>query len=111
MPCWLRSEYLYVIPMHSEMVWSTLTERPNKIVFQQNYLLSDGSHKRLFTPGPLGVSMTTKQAMLRDLGSRDEEFIRIVRDIRNTLVDIAGLSYIVTLCAVVFTMRCILWIW
>ena len=35
--------------------------------------------KRLFTPGPLSTSLTVKQAMLRDLGSRDEEFMAIVK--------------------------------
>ncbi len=48
------------------------------------------SAKKLFTPGPLGVSMTTKQAMLRDLGSRDVEFIAVVRHIRESLVELAG---------------------
>jgi 2-aminoethylphosphonate-pyruvate transaminase len=42
--------------------------------------------KILFTPGPLTTSRTVKQAMLRDLGSRDIEFISIVKDIRNKLV-------------------------
>lgn len=44
--------------------------------------------KALFTPGPLTTSRTVKQAMLRDLGSRDFEFIEIVRDIRRRLVEI-----------------------
>ena len=42
--------------------------------------------KALFTPGPLTTSPTVKQAMLRDLGSRDFEFIEIVKDIRRRLV-------------------------
>jgi 2-aminoethylphosphonate-pyruvate transaminase len=42
--------------------------------------------KALFTPGPLTTSTTVKQAMLRDLGSRDTEFIAIVKDIRRRLV-------------------------
>ena len=48
------------------------------------------SDKKLFTPGPLGVSMTVKEAMLRDLGSRDVEFINLVKLIRSRLVQIAG---------------------
>ncbi len=47
--------------------------------------------KALFTPGPLTTSRTVKQAMLRDMGSRDEEFIEIVADIRKRLLNI-GLS-------------------
>ncbi|XP_052273868.1 2-aminoethylphosphonate--pyruvate transaminase-like isoform X2 [Dreissena polymorpha] len=46
--------------------------------------------KKLFTPGPLGTSMSVKQAMLRDLGSRDVEFISLVKYIRTKLCKIAG---------------------
>ena len=46
--------------------------------------------KILFTPGPLTTSRTVKQAMLRDLGSRDFEFIELVRDIRRRLLALAG---------------------
>ncbi len=42
--------------------------------------------KVLFTPGPLTTSQTVKQAMLRDLGSRDFAFIETVADIRNRLL-------------------------
>ncbi len=42
--------------------------------------------KALFTPGPLTTSQKVKQAMLRDLGSRDTEFIAIVQDVRRRLV-------------------------
>ena len=45
--------------------------------------------KPLFTPGPLTTSPTVKQAMLHDLGSRDFEFIRIVREIRQELLKLA----------------------
>lgn len=40
----------------------------------------------LFTPGPLTTSRTVKQAMLRDLGSRDFAFIELVQEIRSRLV-------------------------
>lgn len=40
----------------------------------------------LFTPGPLTTSQSVKQAMLRDLGSRDFGFIHLVRAIRRRLV-------------------------
>ena len=48
--------------------------------------------KILFTPGPLSTAMSTKEAMLRDLGSRDSAFLEIVRQIRTKLLDIAGVS-------------------
>ncbi len=46
----------------------------------------------LFTPGPLTTSRTVKQAMLRDLGSRDFEFLSVVSDIRNRLLELAGVK-------------------
>ena len=48
--------------------------------------------KKLFTPGPLLCSPTVKQAMQRDLGSRDIEFINAVKAIRNGLLKVAGVS-------------------
>ena len=42
----------------------------------------------LFTPGPLTTSMTVKQSMLRDLGSRDSEFIEIVSEIRREILEL-----------------------
>ena len=52
--------------------------------------LSSWKDKALFTPGPLTTSRTVKQAMLRDLGSRDAEFITIVKDVRQRLVALGG---------------------
>lgn len=46
------------------------------------------SDKPLFTPGPLTTSSTVKQAMLRDLGSRDDEFVTAVAEIRRELLRI-----------------------
>ena len=51
-----------------------------------------GKDKILFTPGPLTTSQTVKQAMLRDLGSRDIEFIGLVKDIRHKLVELGQAS-------------------
>lgn len=48
--------------------------------------LTSWKDKALFTPGPLTTSRTVKQAMLRDLGSRDAAFIEIVREVRRRLV-------------------------
>jgi 2-aminoethylphosphonate-pyruvate transaminase len=48
--------------------------------------------KRLFTPGPLTTSRAVKEAMLRDLGSREEEFLSLVRSIRQHLLALAGVS-------------------
>ncbi|MHC4562081.1 MAG: 2-aminoethylphosphonate--pyruvate transaminase [Planctomycetota bacterium] len=54
--------------------------------------LPGSADKRLYTPGPLTTSRTVKHAMLRDLGSRDLEFIATVRDIRRRLVALGGVS-------------------
>lgn len=49
--------------------------------------------KKLFTPGPLNVSETTRRAMLQDIGSRSPEFIDIIRDVRSRMVALAGASH------------------
>lgn len=54
--------------------------------------LSTANDKPLFTPGPLTTSRTVKHAMLRDLGSRDGEFLRVVHEIRARLLDVADLQ-------------------
>ncbi len=46
--------------------------------------------KTLFTPGPLSTSLSVKLAMSRDLGSRDFEFIGLVSQIREGLVELAS---------------------
>jgi 2-aminoethylphosphonate-pyruvate transaminase len=47
-------------------------------------------NKLLFTPGPLTTSDTVKAAMLRDVGSRDRDFLHVVRAIRERLLAIGG---------------------
>ncbi len=54
--------------------------------------ISGWKDKILFTPGPLTTSQTVKQALLRDLGSRDHEFITRVSDIRQRLLDVGQVS-------------------
>jgi 2-aminoethylphosphonate-pyruvate transaminase len=44
----------------------------------------------LLTPGPLTTSQGVKQAMLADWGSRDIEFRALVKDIRASLLELAG---------------------
>lgn len=54
--------------------------------------IDDIQEPLLFTPGPITTSSTVKGEMLRDVGSRDTEFIEMVGDIRRRLVVIAGAS-------------------
>lgn len=48
------------------------------------------TRKLLFTPGPLTTSGTVKAAMLHDAGSRDADFLKIIREIRERLLAIGG---------------------
>ncbi len=43
----------------------------------------------LLTPGPLTTSLKTKEAMVRDMGSRDDAFIAINKSFQDTILDIA----------------------
>jgi 2-aminoethylphosphonate-pyruvate transaminase len=49
-----------------------------------------GNSEFLLTPGPLTTSLSVKQAMLRDWGSRDQRFIELNAGLRARLVAIAG---------------------
>ena len=51
-----------------------------------------GNDNYLLTPGPLTTSLATKQAMLRDWGSRDTDFIAITRRIQDRLLNIARVA-------------------
>ena len=48
--------------------------------------------KRLYTPGPLNTSLSVKEAMLVDVGSRDSFFIDTVRFVREELLNIANVD-------------------
>jgi 2-aminoethylphosphonate-pyruvate transaminase len=54
--------------------------------------ISGWKDKILFTPGPLTTSQTVKQALLRDLGSRDGDFIARIADIRSRLLALGGVE-------------------
>lgn len=48
--------------------------------------------KILFTPGPLSTSETVKEAMLRDVGSRDAEFLSLIKSIRHRLLELGHVA-------------------
>ena len=48
------------------------------------------SHMLLFTPGPLNTSPTVRQAMLEDMGSRDEQFIQLIASVRDGILAVGG---------------------
>jgi len=54
--------------------------------------ISSWKQQVLFTPGPLTTSTTVKQAMLRDVGHRDSEFIEAISYVRNKLLEIGGVA-------------------
>lgn len=45
---------------------------------------------KLYTPGPLSTTLTTRQAMLRDWGTRDIEYQNFIQDMRRKLLEIAN---------------------
>lgn len=53
-------------------------------------MLSETNDPWLLTPGPLTTSLSIKQAMLHDWGSRDAAFIDMTARVRNRLVDLLG---------------------
>ena len=59
---------------------------------EKNYQVEGWKDKILFTPGPLTTSRPVKQAMLRDLGSRDVAFIQLVKEIRHRLLKLGGVT-------------------
>jgi 2-aminoethylphosphonate-pyruvate transaminase len=50
----------------------------------------DSAEPLLLTPGPLTTSLSTRQAMLRDFGSRDTVFIRLTEELRRRLLAVAN---------------------
>jgi len=50
------------------------------------------SDKLLFTPGPLTTSEAVKQAMLHDLGSRDDTLVELIQRNRRRLLEIGGVE-------------------
>jgi 2-aminoethylphosphonate-pyruvate transaminase len=56
--------------------------------------------RRLFTPGPLNTAEPVREAMRRDLGSREPEFTSVVGAVRGALVDLAVPSHAPGYCAV-----------
>lgn len=59
---------------------------------QKKKPLNPWKDKVLYTPGPLTTSMAVKQAMLRDVGSRDDEFTQTIADVRRKLLEIGGVT-------------------
>jgi len=58
----------------------------------QQTSLPTAKDKLLFTPGPLTTSLSVKQAMLHDYGSRDGAFVEMVGDVRRRLLAVAGVG-------------------
>lgn len=71
---------------------SVLRTKTSTISSFSNIFLRRLSDKKLFTPGPLTTSPDVKKAMLRDLGSRDDEFIGTINYVQNKVLDLAGLG-------------------
>ena len=59
-------------------------------MFKPKPATSETGDPLLLTPGPLTTSKVVKQAMLRDWGSRDAEFLRINRMVLDRIAELAG---------------------
>src|SRR5262245_21747309 len=57
-----------------------------------NSSLPSSRDKLLFTPGPLTTSLSVKQAMLHDAGSWHFEFNTLIKNIRDKVLTLAGVS-------------------
>ena len=55
-------------------------------------MITTSSDKTLFTPGPLTTSLSVKKAMLHDAGSWHFDFNARVKEFRNKLLNLAGVS-------------------
>eukprot|EP00939_MAST-03C_sp_MAST-3C-sp1_P004113 g4113.t1 len=66
----------------------------NKFVGRRGFASASTSissrEPNLYTPGPLTTSLTVKQAMMIDLGSRDERFLNVIQDVQKGLLDLAN---------------------
>lgn len=58
----------------------------------RNFAVVSKPQVKLFTPGPLNTTMTVRQAVMYDFGSRDAEFGRIVEDVKSRLLKVAEVS-------------------
>ncbi len=55
-----------------------------------NKMIGGWKDKVLYTPGPLTTGKAVKQAMLRDVGHRDTEFIEIIAEVRKKILEIGN---------------------
>ncbi|OWF42197.1 Trafficking protein particle complex subunit 6B [Mizuhopecten yessoensis] len=74
------------------LCWSSPASTQHRRRFSVSMKSKTEQGKKLFTPGPLGTSMTVREAALPDLGSRDVVFIEKVKYLRSRLVQIAGVN-------------------
>ncbi|XP_071832712.1 2-aminoethylphosphonate--pyruvate transaminase-like isoform X2 [Apostichopus japonicus] len=58
----------------------------------------NGTVMKLFTPGPLETTISVREALLTDYGSRSDEMISIIKFIREKLVVFAGVTEDVYTC-------------
>ena len=50
------------------------------------------TRKLLFTPGPINTTRSVKEAMLVDFGSREDEFVELVQELRQGLLRVVGVA-------------------
>jgi len=82
---------LFVLPVRAASVTTNYVRNP-KLPTPHDPYREGPQDKLLFTPGPLTTSFATKAAALRDLGSRDVAFMRVIVEVCEGLLDVAGVS-------------------
>ncbi len=73
--------------MLARLIYNPIVHKPPETLMSDKFHRdTNASHDPyLLTPGPLTTSLTVKQAMLHDYGSRDSGFIALNREILDTL--------------------------
>ncbi|CAB9503649.1 aminoethylphosphonate--pyruvate transaminase [Seminavis robusta] len=64
------------------------TDKESRATISSSGGFTQSGEPLLLTPGPLTTSPTVKAAMMHDLGSRDDAFIRLTQKVRQQLVDV-----------------------
>ncbi|KAF6033826.1 hypothetical protein EB796_007863 [Bugula neritina] len=82
----------------AQLFRSLVLERQRVVMRMLSARMSSLQENKLFTPGPLNTTPTVKSAMMRDLGSRDTEFLEVVAYIRRQLLKLASVSCVCVSC-------------
>eukprot|EP01016_Furgasonia_blochmanni_P033566 TRINITY_DN3517_c0_g1_i3.p1 TRINITY_DN3517_c0_g1~~TRINITY_DN3517_c0_g1_i3.p1 ORF type:complete len:441 (+),score=112.42 TRINITY_DN3517_c0_g1_i3:107-1429(+) len=78
--------------LHRKPTTQTVADQMLHRVLKFSFSSTKPVQPKLFTPGPLLCTESVKLSMNYDYGSRDPRFIKIVRDIRDTLLTLSHVT-------------------